>query len=156
MLGEERPLFEWFKVGLSAYTTAGDEDSIPIYAHLLRAVALHAVFETDEATSVEHWGATDSAEPQRLVELLLKMRWRLAPPLQPSGSELEQALEQASTQPALALAVTGLVARLSEQQGLGRLGTVELHLPYGNRVRCAPHAAPVVIEGAPSRRGRSI
>jgi hypothetical protein len=150
-LGAERPLFEWFKVGLSAYTAAGDEDVVPIYAHLLRAAALHTVLDDDDATSVEHWGGTDNTQPQRLVELLLTLHWRLLPPPDPAGSALDRALVEAGTHPALALAAARLVERLLEQQRLGRLGPVELHLPDGNRIRCAD-GAPVILEGAPSRR----
>jgi hypothetical protein len=127
-------------VGLSLYSPVGLEGSEDVAGHKRRAHALHDALENVDGIEVTDWGATDAPQPQWLVEI----RVMLDPPLGVTVSRsepfatLRRALAETGAADDLVEGVAAFASYLRTLQSAGDLGTFELNLPDGNRVRCEP------------------
>jgi len=134
--------------GLSVWTVAGNEDPTPMAAHQLRASAIRDALESlpPERFDVESSSLYDP-EPRRLVELVITAYPPFATATSTSKAFLATELANAGTESGLARTIANLSELIQPEQEARRIGRIEFHLPDGNRVRCEPNAAPMLIRG---------
>ena len=137
--------------GLSVWTIAGDVKPTPMAAHRQRASAIRDALESlaPERFDVDSRSLYDP-EPRRLVELVIIAY----PPFDTTTSKsktLATELENAGTHWGLARIIANLAELVQPEQQAGRVGRIEFHLPDGNRVRCEPNTATMIIPGAASQ-----
>jgi hypothetical protein len=124
-------------LGISVWTSAGDDDVIPRPAHQQRAAAIHDVLKPEPYVDYDvDFGSLDDPAPRRLVELVMAFRSDWARSIDTSLDILRSDLVDSGVDADVANAVAALAERLRVHQTAGRLGRVDFHLADGNRVRC--------------------
>jgi len=121
-------------LGVSVYLPS---DRVDPDAHRRRAAALVDTFANLPGFFVRHWGATHTPEPQRLIELVLEIPEAIDFTGQPPTfiTSLRQHLTKAKLDKPSLDASTALLSRFADLQQSGDIGSFELHLAAGTRIR---------------------